>query len=73
MIEVEGGTHLVLEVVNEGAGPHDLALPGGLRTEVLAAGESQRLEVGPVTDDRTGRCTIGDHDVAGMTVELRVT
>lgn len=72
VVEVEAGTHVVLEVVNEAGGRHDLALDGGPRTEPLAPGESQRLDLGRVTGDVAGRCTIGDHDLAGMTFDVRL-
>ena len=72
VVEVEEGTHVVLDVVNEASGEHDLALDGGPGTDVLAPGDSQRLDLGRVGDGPTGRCTIGDHDLAGMTVELRL-
>ena len=38
-VVVEPRTRLVLDVVNEGKGVHDLALPGGPRTRVLDPGE----------------------------------
>lgn len=72
VVEVEAGTHVVLEVVNEAGGDHDLMFDEGLRTDVLAPGERQRLDLGRVIDDPTGRCTIGDHDLAGMTLDLRL-
>jgi plastocyanin len=71
VVEVEAGTHVVVEVVNEGGGPHDLAIDGGPRTAVLAPGETERLDLGQVTADHSARCTIGDHDIAGMTLAIR--
>lgn len=40
---VDRGTHLVLEVVNEGDEVHDLAVQSGPRTKALDPGQSQRL------------------------------
>ena len=71
VIEVAPGTELVLDVVNRADGAHDLEV-AGLRTRTLQRGESERLELGVVTESLDGRCTIGDHDAAGMTVQIRV-
>jgi nitrite reductase (NO-forming) len=46
---VDPGTHLVLNVVNNGEEVHDLALEHGPRTKTLDPGQSQRLEHGPRT------------------------
>jgi nitrite reductase (NO-forming) len=72
VVEVEAGTHVVLEVANEADGRHDLVVDGGPRTAVLAAGDTERLDLGRVSADHSARCTIGDHDIAGMTVAIRV-
>jgi hypothetical protein len=71
VIEVDRGTHVVVEVANEAGGPHDLAIAGGPRSAVLDPGQSERLDLGRVTSDHSGRCTIGDHDIAGMTLAIR--
>jgi nitrite reductase (NO-forming) len=71
VVEVEAGTHVVVEVANEADGRHDLAVAGGPRTAVLAPGENSRLDLGRVTADRSARCTIGDHDIAGMALTIR--
>ena len=73
VLEVEAGTHVILEVVNEGSDEHDLTFDEHRRTDVLGPGETQRLDLGRLTDDPTGRCTIGDHDLAGMNIDLRLT
>lgn len=72
VIEVDAGTHVVLDVVNEAGGAHDLAVDGGPRTELLDPGARQRLDLGRVSGDVGGHCTIGDHDIAGMTVRVEV-
>lgn len=73
VVEVEAGTHVVLDVANEAAGRHDLAVDRGPATAVLAPGETERLDLGRVTSDHPARCTIGDHDIAGMTLTIRAT
>ncbi len=73
VVEVDPGTHLVLRVVNGGDEAHDLALYGGAtRTRMLDPGESQRLDVGTVTEDVEAWCTVSGHKFFGMTVEIRV-
>ena len=72
VIEVAAGTHLVVEVVNEAGGVHDLAVAGGPRTAALRPGEAERLDLGVVTSAGTGRCTVGDHDIAGMTLAVEL-
>lgn len=72
VVEIDRGTHLVIEVVNEADGVHDLAVDDH-RTALLTPGESERLDLGEVTADTSGRCTIPDHDLAGMALTVTVT
>jgi nitrite reductase (NO-forming) len=73
VVEVNPGTHLILNVVNEGDEDHNLALYGGATsTRMLNPGESQRLDVGTVTGDIKAWCTISGHKLFGMSVEIRV-
>ena len=73
VIVVDPGTHLILDVRNEGDGIHDLAIDGGSsRTRMLEPGESQRLDLGTITKTAKAWCTLPDQKFAGMTLELRV-
>ena len=72
VLEVDRGTRVVLNVVNEGGEDHDLAVDGGPRTRMLAPGQSQRLDLGTVTGNRPAWCTLPDHKVAGMTLDIEV-
>ena len=65
--------HVVVEVANEAGDPHDLAIDGGHHTALLEPGETERLDLGEVTSDQGGRCTVGDHDIAGMTLAIEAT
>lgn len=68
---VDPGTHLVLQVVNEGDEVHDLVIEGGrLGTRMLNPGESQRLDLGPVTGSLS--CTVQLHRSLGMSLEVRI-
>jgi nitrite reductase (NO-forming) len=72
VLEVDRGTHVVLNVVNEGDEDHDLAVDGGPKTRTLRPGESQRLDLGTVVGDFAALCTLPGHKVAGMTLDIRV-
>jgi nitrite reductase (NO-forming) len=72
VLEVARGTHVVLDVVNEGDEDHDLAVEGGAKTRTLAPSESERLDLGTVTEGRDFWCTLPGHKLAGMTLDLRV-
>jgi nitrite reductase (NO-forming) len=70
---VEPETHLVLEVVNEGDEVHDLALDGGVRTTKLDPDQSQRLDLGVITNSLPELyCTLPGHKSAGMTLDVQV-
>jgi nitrite reductase (NO-forming) len=71
VLEVDRGTNVVLNVVNEGDEPHDLAVDGGAQTRLLDPGESQRLDLGRVAGDSAALCTLPGHRAAGMTLEIR--
>ena len=72
VLEVERGTHVVLNVVNEGGEDHDLAVDGGQKTRTLGPGQAQRLDLGTVTGDWAAWGTRPNHTGAGMTLAIRV-
>lgn len=73
VVSVDSGTHLILDVVNHGDEVHDLAVDGGpSRTRMLNPGESRRLDLRTVTHDIHTWCTLPDHKLAGMTLDIRV-
>lgn len=72
VLKVARGTHVVLEVVNEGDENHDLAVEGGERTRMLGPGESDRLDLGTLTDGLDLWCTLPGHKLGGMTLDVRV-
>lgn len=70
---VDRGTHLVLDVVNEGDEIHDLALEGGARTDRLDPGQSQRLDLGVIMSSPPELyCTLPGHKSAGMTLDIQI-
>jgi nitrite reductase (NO-forming) len=66
------GTHLLLDVVNRGDQIHDLAVAGGPATRMLAPGDSQRLDLGVVTQRLQSWCTVASHKSLGMTLRVQV-
>jgi len=73
VIEVPAGTRLRLVVTNHDAMRHDVAFPGGPATPLLARGASATLDLGTVTTNRSGWCTVPGHRAAGMALDIRVT
>jgi nitrite reductase (NO-forming) len=72
VLEVTRGTHVVLDVVNEGDEDHDLAVESGGKTRTLNPGESQHLDLGTVVGDSPAWCTLPGHKAAGMTLDIQV-
>ena len=48
------------------------AVDSGAKTRTLGPGESERLDLGTVLDDRAAWCTLPNHKVAGMTLDLQI-
>jgi nitrite reductase (NO-forming) len=72
-VVVDPGTHVVLEVVNEGDEVHDLAVQSGARTSRLDPGHSQRLDLGVISSDPPELyCTLPGHKSAGMTLDVQI-
>jgi len=70
---VERGTHLVLDVANDADEAHDLALPNGAHTRRLDPGQSQRLDLGVITNQPPELyCTLPGHKSAGMTLDIQI-
>jgi nitrite reductase (NO-forming) len=70
---VDRGTHLVLNVVNDGGEAHDLAVQSGARTRRLDPGQAQRLDLGVITSHPPELyCTLPGHKPAGMTLDIQI-
>ena len=73
VVVVDPGTHLILDVGNDGNDVHDLAVDGGSsRTRMLDPGESQRLDLGHVSADIRTLCTLSGHELAGMSLDVQL-
>ena len=73
-IEVPRGTRLIIELTNtDTEQPHDLVFENGTGGERLAPGESTTIDVGVITDDLEGWCSIIGHRQMGMTLDIIAT
>lgn len=70
VIEVPAGDVLVIVLTNADDMDHDLTLENGLRTDRIHAGESVEFEVGIVTNDLDGWCSIAGHRLLGMVLTI---
>ena len=71
-LSVAAGTTLVLTVTNSGEMPHDLKLDGNDGTRMLDPGESETVEIGPVSASAEAWCTVAGHRDAGMVMKINV-
>lgn len=69
-IEVPAGNRLVVEVTNTDSTVHDLVLATGASSGRLAPGESATVDVGVVTGDLDGWCSVAGHRLMGMTLAV---
>jgi len=72
-IEVAAGTRLVIELTNTDASQmHDLVLANGTGSQRLAPSQSATIDVGVLTADLDGWCSIIGHRQMGMTLTIVV-
>jgi nitrite reductase (NO-forming) len=70
-IEVPVGTRLIIEVTNTDASLiHDLVFANGIAGKRLAPGQSETIDVGVITGDLDGWCSIVGHRQMGMTMKI---
>lgn len=73
VVEVPAGSALVVDLVNADDQVHDLVLEDGTTSGRLAPGESATVEVGVVTADLDGWCSVAGHRLMGMTLTVVAT
>lgn len=66
VIEVPLGNRLVVTFENTGTDFHDLQFDNNVSSIRLAPGDSQLLDVGVISTDLDGWCTVGNHRAMGM-------
>ena len=69
-IEVPAGNTLVVTLNNTGDQRHDLTFANGVTIEPVAPGASATVEVGVITADMEGWCTLPGHRQMGMTLDV---
>ena len=71
VITVPAGNQLVLTVRNSDTMAHDLKFDNGAHTGRMNPGEQKRLEVGVISADMAGWCTIAGHRAQGMEMTVK--
>lgn len=72
-VEIPAGTHLIVEVTNNGDLVHTLNLEGDTGTARLRPGDSETADFGVIDTDTQAWCTIPGHKEAGMVLTIAVT
>jgi nitrite reductase (NO-forming) len=72
-VQVPYGNVLIITFDNTGDDVHDLTFANGIRTQRLAPGSSETLDVGLVGADLDGWCSIAGHRQMGMQLSVVVT
>lgn len=73
VIEVPEGNQLVVTFTNTDSMDHDLKFATGVDSGRLGEGESTELDLGVVTADIDGWCTIAGHRAQGMVIDVVAT
>ena len=70
-IEVPVGDRLIVDFTNSGDQRHDLVFESGVTSGSLATGETKELDLGIVSGDMEGWCSLPGHRQAGMTIHVQ--
>lgn len=73
VIEVPYGNRLEVTFENTAPEVHDIRFGNGARSERLTSGRSEVIDVGIITEDMDGWCTIAGHRQQGMELDVIVT
>jgi len=71
VVEVPVGNELVVTFENTGTDVHDLVFANGARSERLDPGQSGVIEVGVISADQEGWCSVSNHRQLGMELVVR--
>lgn len=72
VVEVPAGNQVIITLTNDDAQAHDLKMASGVQSGRLAEGESMEMDLGVVSADMHGWCTIAGHEIQGMTFDVVV-
>ncbi|MCW4456723.1 multicopper oxidase domain-containing protein [Microbacterium sp. MPKO10] len=70
VLEVPAGDELVVEFTNTGTDIHDLTFANGVSSERLAPGDSETIDVGVISEDMEGWCSVTGHRAMGMELSV---
>lgn len=73
VIEVPYGNRLEVTFENTSLDVHDLRFANGKATSRLAGGKVEVVDVGIITEDMEGWCTVAGHRQQGMELDVVVT
>ena len=72
-IEVPVGDRLIVDFTNSGDQRHDLVFETGVTSGSLASGETKELDLGVISGDVEGWCSLPGHRELGMTLHVQAT
>ena len=73
-VNVPRGNKLVVVLTNtDSTSSHDIAFPNGAKAPLLSKGQTARVDVGVITKDVQGWCTVIGHRAMGMVFDVKVT
>ena len=72
-IEVPVGDRLIVDFTNSGDQRHDLVFETGVTSGSLATGETKELDLGVISGDVEGWCSLPGHREMGMTLHVQAT
>ena len=72
-IEVPAGDRLIIDFTNSGDQRHDLVFETGVSSGSLATGETKELDLGIISGDVEGWCSLPGHREMGMTLHVQAT
>ena len=72
-IDVPSGDRLIIEFTNTGDQRHDLVFETGVTSGSLATGETKELDLGVISGNLEGWCSLPGHREMGMTLHVQAT
>lgn len=71
VVDVPVGDELVITFENTGDQVHDLTLENGTSSERVMPGERNVIDVGVISEDMDGWCSVSNHRAMGMELTVR--
>lgn len=71
VLEVPVGNELIVTFENTGTEIHDLVFANGATSEHVQPGDSAVVEVGIISEDLDGWCSVSNHRAMGMVMTVK--